>query len=107
MAEKTRYTDEELEEFRQIINEKMALDPEQHRHGVDAVGIRQHAGEDGPLHLRGRVFGGLGDGFRGCGYGRSGVPGRFAPGTVRFGLPRSFERIGHGLLRGVRRRRRP
>ena len=25
MAEKTRYTDEELEEFRQIINEKMAL----------------------------------------------------------------------------------
>ena len=25
MAEKTRYTDEELEEFRQIINEKMTL----------------------------------------------------------------------------------
>ena len=25
MAEKTRYTDEELEEFRQIINEKLAL----------------------------------------------------------------------------------
>ena len=25
MAEKTRYSDEELEEFRQIINEKMAL----------------------------------------------------------------------------------
>ena len=26
MAEKTRYTDEELEEFRQIINDKLALD---------------------------------------------------------------------------------
>ena len=25
MAEKTRYTDEELEEFREIINEKLAL----------------------------------------------------------------------------------
>ena len=25
MAEKTRYTDEELEEFRQIINDKLAL----------------------------------------------------------------------------------
>ena len=29
MAEKTRYSDEELEEFRQIINEKMALAKEE------------------------------------------------------------------------------
>ena len=29
MAEKTRYSDEELEEFREIINEKLALAPDE------------------------------------------------------------------------------
>ena len=31
MAEKTRYTDEELEEFRQIINEKLVVLPRQRK----------------------------------------------------------------------------
>ncbi|MBQ9357267.1 MAG: TraR/DksA family transcriptional regulator [Prevotella sp.] len=37
MAEKTRYTDEELEEFRQIINEKLALATRDYEQMMDTL----------------------------------------------------------------------
>ena len=37
MAEKTRYTDEELEEFRQIINEKLALAKRDYEQMMDSL----------------------------------------------------------------------
>lgn len=37
MAEKTRYTDEELEEFRQLIEEKLQVAQEDYEHTMDAV----------------------------------------------------------------------
>ena len=37
MSEKTRYTDEELEEFRQIINEKLALAKRDYDQMMDAL----------------------------------------------------------------------
>jgi RNA polymerase-binding protein DksA len=37
MAEKTRYSDEELEEFRQLIEEKLRVAQEDYEHTMDAV----------------------------------------------------------------------
>ncbi len=37
MAEKTRYTDEELEEFRQLIEEKLKVAQDDYEHTMDAV----------------------------------------------------------------------
>lgn len=37
MAEKTRYTDQELEEFRQLIEEKLKVAQEDYEHTMDAV----------------------------------------------------------------------
>jgi RNA polymerase-binding protein DksA len=37
MAEKTRYSDEELEEFRQLIEEKLKVAQEDYDHTMDAV----------------------------------------------------------------------
>ena len=50
MAEKTRYTDEELEEFRQIINEKLALakrDYDEDSNDVDDTSPTYKALEEG------------------------------------------------------------
>lgn len=37
MAEKTRYTDEELEEFRTLINEKLAVAESDYQHTMDQI----------------------------------------------------------------------
>ena len=37
MSEKTRYSDEELEEFRQLIEEKLRVAQEDYEHTMDAV----------------------------------------------------------------------
>ena len=37
MAEKTRYTDEELEEFRQLIEERLKVAQDDYEHTMDAV----------------------------------------------------------------------
>ena len=47
--EKTRYSDEELEEFRQIINEKLQVAEEQYREIIDTMSKRNSNGIDDTL----------------------------------------------------------
>ncbi len=47
--EKTRYSDEELEEFRQIINEKLQVAEEQYKEIIDTMSKRNSNGIDDTL----------------------------------------------------------